>query len=197
MWLEAILTKQDVWNLALQFAPLNLRLGEHSELQIDTPVEVSLVPDNGIEIRCSGKVHWPLLGITVPATLRSIVIRITPRVEKREGQRALVFGLQLERIDVVHLPALFDHRLAARVNEELSAKHIELAWKFADTLSHVFDLPDALASSATLGLHVDAGAVKITDSALAFAVSYHSEATRRVAAGPPADRLHNGHAAPK
>jgi hypothetical protein len=137
------------------------------------------------------------LGLTVPTTLHSIVVQIAPSVEKRQGKWALVFGIRLENIDVSHLPALLDHRLAARINDELSAKHIEVVWKFADTLSHVFHLPEALESSATLGLHVDAGAVKITDSTLAFAVSYHSEVTRRIAPSPSADRPHDGHGAPQ
>jgi hypothetical protein len=70
------------------------------------------------------------------------------------------------------------------VNEELVKKHVELAWNFGETLSHVFSLPEVLVSTAAFGLKVDAGRVKVTDTALGFAVSFGTEVTRRVEGTP-------------
>jgi hypothetical protein len=188
MWIEAILTANDLQALLGQFCPAVFRLGDSGELELDEPTDVALIEGRGIRVVCAAKLTWPVLGIHVPVSARSVAVMISPVVEhvgegNLEGEdrsEALVFKLGIEHIDVTLLPAFVDDRVTARVNEELEKKHVELAWKFPDTLSHVFDLPDAMLSTSGLGLEVVSGSVRVTESALAFAVSFRTKVQRRV-----------------
>ena len=93
--------------------------------------------------------------------------------------------LHLDEMDISILPALVDRRIVDRVNKELDAKPLELAWSFTKTLSHVFKLPAALASVGALDLSAAAGRVKITSEAIAFAVSFQVRVEpRRVGPSP-------------
>jgi hypothetical protein len=187
VWLEAILTVHDLQAILRQFCPAVFRLGDSGELELDEPTDVTLIDGRGMRVVCAAKLLWPVLGIHVPVSARSVAVMISPVVERAgegnlEGEDAgetLVFKMHIEHIDVTLLPAFVDDRVTARVNEELEKKHVELAWKFPDTLSHVFQLPDALLSTSALGLEVVSGSVRVTDSALAFAISFRTQVHRR------------------
>ncbi|MDP9036776.1 MAG: hypothetical protein M3O50_18410 [Myxococcota bacterium] len=180
MWLEAILTKDDLHAIAAQFAPMRFRLGDNGQLDLDEPTEVSMVPGRGIRIVCAATLHWPVLGMDVPVSIRSAAVVVSLEVEARGDGAALVFKPEIEHANVALLPAMVDGRVTSLVNQELAKKHVELAWNFERTLSHVFPLPEALETTASLGLRVKAGAVKINVDALGFAVSFDTEVQRRV-----------------
>ncbi len=184
MWLEAILTREDLQRVLTQFAPMEFRLGDSGRLLLVDPSNVSLMPDKGLGVVCKATLHWPLLGIDIPVHINELLLLIRPTVEQRAEGEFLVFTLTIEHADVGMLPRILDEKITSMVNEELVKKHVELAWNFSDTLSHVFSLPEALASTATLGLKVDEGRVKATESALGFAVSFVTDVTRRVAGAP-------------
>jgi hypothetical protein len=179
MRIEAVLTKEDLSGILRQFAPSVIRLGEAGELLLDEPTEVALIPERGMRVVCSASLHWPLLGISVPVAVRSLAVMVCPVIETRAGAEALVFKVHIERVDITLLPDFFDDRVTARVNEELAKKHVDLSWRFAEMLSHEFRLPDALASTAALGLDVNAGTVRISDHAVSFAVSFQTHVERR------------------
>ncbi len=178
MWLEALLTREDLCEVLQQFIPMKLRLGESGDLLLEGPLVVSLIPEKGLSVTCTGQLHWPLFGVRFPATLHSLTVLILPAVEVRPGGDALVFKLRIEHANVALLPRVLDDRLTSLVNEELAKKHAELAWNFRRALSYVFPLPHALESAEALGLQVQAGTVKITDSAVGFAVSLRAEVQR-------------------
>jgi hypothetical protein len=172
MWLEAILTKDDLQDVFEQFAPLTIHLGESGELVLDAPSDVTFDSESGVRVVCKARLGWSVLGLHVPVTVHSLVALITPVIERPgAGDEALVFKLALEHADIAALPALFDSHVTARVNEELSKKHVELSWQFRKLLDHVFALPPALESAGALGLRVKASIVKTTSDALGFAVN--------------------------
>jgi hypothetical protein len=179
MWLEAILTKEDLEEVVREFSPLEIHLGESGSLLLVAPREVALLPGEGLGVQCDATLHWPVLGFDVPVSMRALTVRILPRVEERPEGATLVFRLQIDHTGVSMLPSFFDDRVTARVNEELEQKHVELAWNFVDTLSHVFDLPPALASSAAFSLRATAGKVKTTESALGLAVDFEAKVKAR------------------
>jgi hypothetical protein len=181
MWLEAILTKEDLEKIVGQFSPLTVLLGENGSLLLASPCEVSLIPGEGIGVVCDATIHWPVLGIDLPVELRSLTLRILPVVQEEVGRR-LVFRLQIDHTGVVLLPSMIDHRVTARVNEELEKKHVELSWNFLETLSHVFELPDALVSSGAISLRATDGRVKATEGALGFAVRFETTVLPRTEA---------------
>ena len=125
MWLEAIFTHQDLVTFVAHSVPVTFRVGEQGKLSLDAPFVVSLTPETGISIACCGKLHWPLLGVNVPATLDSIVVLVRPEVEVHDAGRALIFRLQIEHAAVAYLPAILVRQLVARVNEELSKSGVE------------------------------------------------------------------------
>ena len=188
MWLEAILTKRDLETVLQQFAPLTIRLGDGGRLLLAEPTEV-LLSEGGLGVVCSATVHWPILGFDVPVALNGLTLRVLPVVETTLAGSPLVFRLQIDHTGVAVLPAMLDGRVTAMINEELQRKRVELSWKFIETLSHAFGLPDSLLSAASISLVARAGAVKATDKALGLAVEFTTEVHPRSAqaeAQPPA-----------
>ncbi len=183
MWIEAVLTNEDVLHVLRQFSPLEIRLGDSGTLQLASPSKVSLIPQNGIGVVCDATLHYPVLGLDVPVHMHGLTVLIHPSVQSRPdgpGEN-LVFALQLDRTGMAILPALIDEGVSKLINEELVKKHVQLSWGFYQTLSHVFALPAALASAASLELKVTGGAVKITEKALGLAVCFETAVQRRAA----------------
>jgi hypothetical protein len=180
VWLEAILTGEDIRDILERFSPLEIRLGENGRLCLARPTEVSVVPGQGVVVICEATLHWPVLGVNVPVTMHGLTMLIHPAVEEHSEGAALVFTLQIDRAGVSALHFI-DDRVTALVNDELVRKHVELSWNFSKALSHVFRLPGALLSTEALGLRVTAGMVKIADGALGFAVRFEAEVKRRIA----------------
>jgi len=180
VWLEAILTREDVRCILEQFSPLEIRLGESGRVSFASPTTVSTIPGKGIGVVCDATLHWPVLSVNVPVTMTGLTLLIHPAVEPCSEGEALVFTLQIDRAGVTALQFI-DDRVTARVNDELVKKHVGLSWNFGKALSHVFRLPAALLSTEALCLKVKCGAVKVTESALGFAVGFETEVKRRVA----------------
>jgi hypothetical protein len=182
MWLEAILTKEDLQDVLGQFAPLEIRLGDSGRLILAIPTDVSLIQGEGMGVVCDATLHWPVLGIDLPVNLRRLTVLVHPTV--RPGLDGacdvLAFTLRVDRTGVALLPDALDERVTSLLNKELEKKHVELAWNFAETLSHVFSLPLTLASAAALGLKVKAGVVKVIDNTIGFAVSFEVEVRPRL-----------------
>ncbi|HEY8041132.1 MAG TPA: hypothetical protein VIF15_15100, partial [Polyangiaceae bacterium] len=183
MRIEAILTKQDVAELLQRFVPLEIELGQVGSgervLTVDELAGVTLVPETGVRVQCSGHLRWPVLGVSVSTHVRGVAIVIKPSVQLRDGHEALVFRLAIEEADIAWLPASIDRTIAEKVNRDLTDNDIELAWNFPRTLSHVFALPEALRSAAALGLEVVAGRVRVTDSSLGLSVAFRAWVDRR------------------
>jgi hypothetical protein len=182
MWLEAILTNDDLLDVLRGFSPLEIRLGETGSLALASPSTVSTILDEGIGVVCDATLHYPVLGIDLPVHMHSLTVLIHPAVvdlPAGAGQ-ALVFTLQIDHTGLVLLPHRFDQSVTKRVNEELVKRHFELSWNFHETLSHVFQLPAAL-SVASLGLKVTGGKVKITADSLGFAVCFDTQVQKRAA----------------
>jgi hypothetical protein len=182
MWLEAILTKDDIRDIFAQFTPFEIRLGENGRLLLASPTEISMIPDEGVSVVCEATIHWPVLGFDVPVHMHGLTVLIHPMVRPDADGRygILAFTLQIDHAGVSLLPAVIDDHVRSLLNRELEEKHVELAWNFGNTLSHVFNLPAALASAAALSLKVGLGTVKVTDQAIGFAVEFGAEVQPRV-----------------
>jgi hypothetical protein len=178
MWLEAIVTKEDVLDLATRLSPLEIRLGSDGSLLLSRPSEVAFVPDHGIQVACDARLHWPFLGMKVPVTMRGLTFLVRPAVEERHGGYALVFRLGLERAGFTEF-GLLDEKVTALLDAELEKRHLELGWNFSRTLTHNFSMPDTLLSVEHIGLRVQLGRAKITSEALGLAVSMGTSVGRR------------------
>ena len=122
----------------------------------------------------TAEIHWPVLGVEVPISLRSATLEIRPEIVEGPQGPSVAFKLHFDDVDFHALPALVDRGIVDLVNHELEAKHVELAWRFTKTLSHLFELPDTLASAGGLDLRAESGRIKITGDALALAVLFRA-----------------------
>jgi hypothetical protein len=185
MRIEATLSSDEVADLLRQFIPLEIELGKPGEgdrvIAVDELTEVVFVPDTGVRLQCAARVRWPVLGIAVPVQIHRIGMLLMPSIRQDEGQESLVIQLRIEDADIAWLPALVDHSIVERVNRDLAERHVELAWNFTRTLTHVFELPVALKTAASLGLAVASGRVELTDSAFRLSVSMTAAVGRRPA----------------
>jgi hypothetical protein len=184
MRLDAILSSEDVEELVRQFVPLELELGEVGKseryVSIDEVSEVALVAKAGVRVSCKARLRWPMLGLHVPVRVKTLDVLLRPTIEMRDHHPSLIFALTIEHADIAWSPALIDESLTERVNRELVEHHVELSWNFARTLSHVFHLPAAMQTAATLGLEVIEGQVSVTAASLGLTVAF------RAAVGPRA-----------
>jgi hypothetical protein len=186
MWVEAILSKHDLAKVAGELSPLRIDIGKGGSIALSDPRDLELVAELGLRMTVTTEIHWPVLGIQVPVSVRSATLEVRPQIVQNPGGDALTFKLHLDQMDISILPAIVDRRIVDLVNEELEAKHVELAWSFTKTLSHVFALPEALASVGALDLCAAEGRVKITGKAIALAVSFQARVEPRKADPPPA-----------
>lgn len=178
MHIDAVLTQEDLVALVAQLTPVRIRLGDDGDLLIHEASEVTLVPGIGLRIVCSAKLHWPVLGVSLPVTLRSLTLLLTPMIAPRPKGNALVFKLHVEHADFAGIPTIVDERVTDRVNKALAEDRAELVWDFAKTLSHAFALPSLLEPLDSLGLTVALGEVRVTAAAMILAVSFHANVTR-------------------
>ena len=184
MRIEAILSKDDLAKVAGELSPLRIDIGKGGSIVLSAPRDIELVPELGLRMTVTTEIHWPVLGIQIPVSVRSATLEVRPQIVENAGVDALTFKLHLDAVDISILPALVDRRIVDLVNKELEAKHVELAWSFTKTLSHVFALPEALATVGALDLCAASGRVKITGEAIALAVSFQARVEPRRAAPP-------------
>ena len=188
VWTEAILTKDDLEKVVNDFCPLKINVGGGGSMLFSNPRDFALLPDVGLRVSVAAEVEWPLLGIPIPVSIRSATLEIKPEIQTGAAVERLTFRLGLEDVDLSMLPAFVERGIVERINKELDAKHVELSWSFTETLSHVFELPSAIASGRAIELSAKWGRVKITSEALAFAVSFQTEVHPRTSepeASPP------------
>jgi hypothetical protein len=171
MWIEAILTRDDLDRVMGSLCPLKISLGQGGNLLLSEPRDLELVADIGLRMAVTLEVHWPVLGIQIPVSVRTAVLDVRPEISGETGGN-LAFKLHLDEVDIAILPEFVDRGIVDLVNKELEAKHVELSWSFIQTLSHVFELPEALASARAVDLRAAWGRVKITSEALVLAVSF-------------------------
>jgi hypothetical protein len=95
-----------------------------------------------------------------------------------------VFKLKVESADIVMVPNVLGDRIVELVNAELAENHVELAWRFGKTLSHVFSLPASLENLKSIGLTAKAGTLRVTEAALLFTVKFETGVGRQPAAAP-------------
>jgi hypothetical protein len=194
MRIEAVVSKEDLIAIATRIAPIEFRLGDAGgTLRLEDPAEITLVPAVGLHMQCTAHLHWPVLGMKIPVTIKPLTVLVLPEIDRREKGDALVFKLQIEHADVTTVPTIIDNEITNLINRELIKKKIDFAWNFADALSYDFDLAKVLPPIHSLDLKVIAGTVRITEDALILAVSFTAKITREnegIVVNPPADQAH-------
>ncbi len=182
MWVEAILSRDDLTRLLGQALPLTVRLGDeadHHSLALFEPEAVTLVADRGVVVVCKARVHWPLLGIDVPIVVSSMTVELRPEIGRTDGHDALFFRAQLLEADLSGIPSMIDRHITRAINARLEESRDALTWDFSTTLAHAFPLPSLLEPLDRFALDVAWGKVRVTDEAVVLALSFHSKVARR------------------
>jgi hypothetical protein len=171
MWIEAILTSDDLNRVIGECCPLTISLGGGGSLLLSEPRDLALETGVGMRLAVTVEIHWPVLGIQLPVSVRTAVLEVMPAISDETGG-SLSFKLHIDEVDISALPEFVDRGIVDLINMELEAKHVELSWRFLKTLSHVFELPDAMKSARAVDVRASWGSVKITTQALVLAVSF-------------------------
>jgi hypothetical protein len=182
MRLQALLPRSDLDALLSQLLPLKVMLGGEDDddrfLLLRDPRGLTFVPNSGVSLSCTAELRWSVLGLTVPIHLRQLSLQLTPQIATRSGGPALVFALAIEHADLAGVPAVVDAHLVERVNQALSERQVELAWEFAQTLTHAFALPALLANVRSFNLGVGESSVDVLTDALVLSVELLTSVTR-------------------
>jgi hypothetical protein len=183
MWVEAVVSKEDLGALIARMVPLTIRLdpdlrADHY-IELETATNLALVAGEGLRMTTQARIHWPVLGITVPIKIDPLNVMIRPCVVDTPKGEALCFTLEIEHADVAGVPAFGDRAVTDKINRELAERHVEVAWAFAAMLSHRFRIPPLLEPIDSLAFNVAWGKVRVTDEAMVLAISFHAEVSRR------------------
>ena len=192
MWVEAVVSKEDLSALVARMVPLTIRLDPDVKadhyIELETATNLALVAGEGLRMTTQAHIHWPVLGITVPIKIDPLNVMIKPCIIDTAKGEALCFTLEIEHADVAGIPAFGDRAVTDKINRELAERHVEVAWAFAEMLSHRFRIPPLLEPIDSLAFDVAWGKVRVTDEAMVLAISFHAEVSRRddaVTTGPP------------
>lgn len=180
MELQATLTTIDLRNLIEPALPLDVDIdGDQGErvFTLQELVGVEFVPQRGIRLSLTGKISWPILGVTVPITLKSIEVLISVAREERPSAH-LVLRFVIEKADFAWIPGVVDGAIADRINAEIQARKFELPWDFEKLMTHRFPLPVAVTSAQALSLFVPASSLHITDRQLELRVTLSTHVER-------------------
>lgn len=180
MWVEAIVSLEDVQALAAELLPVRVHLGAADSdhyLFLSAATEVSLVEGRGLRVVCNAQVRWPVLGMDLPINVDRLTVMLEPSVPNEGGE--LFVGVQLEHADVAWVPSLLDTKIVSAINDALQKRRAELSWSFARALSHDFALPEMLQPLRGLGLEASWGKVRITSEAMVLVISFHAHAIRK------------------
>ena len=173
MWIEAIVTRDDLAELLRQLLPLKIHFDDTKKdrwLYLDRPTEIELVADKGLRMSCPGELMWTVSVVNVPIKLSTIRVLLRPEIITKQRGDVLAFNLQLEESDLVGIPSIIDHTIMKAVNEALV--HRELAWDFTKTLTHTVAMPKMLEPIDSLSIGVEWGKRRLDDEALVLVVSF-------------------------
>lgn len=179
MWLEAIITEEDLTEMLRELLPVKIHLNHQEDAEDEKPPErwlllqpakaVALVPDRGLRVTCPAELMWTIAGIspTVKIDELSVLLRLQV-VEKHKGQ-VLEVQLEVEEAEFHRLPQFIDATIVRAVNVALAAKKIP--WNFTETLTRSVGLGKVLEPIETLKIAVMWGKTRISAEALGLVVS--------------------------
>jgi len=186
MWLQATFTAQDLLGALVKITPLRVPLDKDDPdrcLWLGKPSAVTLREGEGVHITTRGQVRWDVAGITVPITMRTLGVLLTPSIEAVDGEEALNFTLRVTEADLSAVPGFIEGSLVTRVNDALARPDARLIWRFLQTLDFTFRLPAKLEPERHMSLFARWGAVRVMDEALSLVVGWGLDAAPNATTG--------------
>jgi hypothetical protein len=174
MWIEAIVTQEDLRAVLDQLLPMKIHLDKDESkerwLHLDRATDIELLADKGLRVACPAEIMWSVSVVNIPIKLHTLRVVLKPEIVRKHHGDVLSFHIQLEEADIAGLPALVDHTIMHAVNEALAGK--DLAWDFTKTLSRTVPFPGVLDPIDGLAIRVHWGKCRIGAEAIALVVSF-------------------------
>ncbi|WP_437874606.1 hypothetical protein [Sorangium sp. So ce513] len=174
MWLEAIITREDLVQVLGEFLPVKIHLDDDDStdrwLYLGKPTEITLVEDMGLRVNCPAELKWSLPVVSPTVKLDELKVLISPEIIEKNKGNVLAFNIELEEADIRGIPSIIDHTIMKAVNAALANKKPE--WNFTKTLTHTVGLPSNLEPIDGLHIGVNWGKRRISQDALVLVVSF-------------------------
>jgi hypothetical protein len=176
VWLEAILSRDDLTSIIGRLAPVTIQLGEPASeeeplVHLREVAGVSLVGGEGLRVTCRAWMEWPLLGIAGRVSIDPLTLMLRPTISKTSAGETLIFTPEVEHAEVVRFPEAIE-QVTERINRTLSEKHLGLSWTFAQALNEALSGPSLVRPFDSLNVRVSGGRVWVTEEALVIAASF-------------------------
>jgi hypothetical protein len=176
MWLQAVLTADDLLHGLRELTPTRIQLDDEDParvLHLDPPGEVTFRDGEGALIGTSATLQWDVIGIKVPVQLRSVDVLLIPSIEvDAQGADVLALQARVERLDLSALPGFVEDKLRARINQALENPRAFVRWGFTRTLDFHFHLPTQVTPARDLRLYARWGALRVSEQGFAMAASF-------------------------
>jgi hypothetical protein len=191
MWLEAILSRDDLLAILKRLAPVTIHLGEplseDESVHVEGVAGVSLLGGEGLRVTCRAWIEWPSLGVTGRVSVDPLTFMLRPSISRTLSGSALLLTPEVEHAELVRFPGS-NEEIAERINHRLAEKHLGLSWKFAQVLNDALVLSLLPSRFHSLNTRVSGGRVWVTEEALVLAVSFqplrHEGFARSTGASP-------------
>lgn len=183
MWLEAIITQEDLVKVLGEFLPVKILLDQEKDadgevkkdepersLFLRTPTVVTMIPDQGVRITCPAELTWSIVGMSPSMTIDALQLMIRPEVVEKNKGHVLELGMEVEVADFHALPSFIDATIVKAVNASLATKRP--AWNFSETLTRTVGLGTVLDRVEALKIAVGWGKTKIGAETLGLVVSF-------------------------
>jgi hypothetical protein len=177
MWLEAILTREDLAEVLKQFFPVKIYLHEEGKegnekrwLMLGQATHVALAAEEGLRVTCPAELSWSIAGMGTAMKLDELRVLLVPRIVKMNKGEVLELQIQVEEADFHSLPGFVDATIVKAVNAALATK--QLSWNFTETLTRTVGLGKMFDPVEALRLEVQWGKLRIGAEALALVASF-------------------------
>lgn len=184
MWLEAIISQEDLVQALQNFLPVKIFLGQSEagegdkekkdeperSLLLHPASRVTLVAEEGVRVTCPAEITWSIAGVSPSMKIDALQVMIRPRVVEKNKGHVLELGMEVEEADFHALPGFVDDTIARAVNASLANK--KPAWNFTETLTRTVGLGKMFDPVEALKIEVQWGKTKIGGDALGLVVSF-------------------------
>jgi hypothetical protein len=183
MWLEAIITQEDLVQVLGEFLPVKIFLDQEGtgegekkndqperSLMLHTATRVELVPEQGFRIRCPAEVTWSIAGMNPTMKIDELRVMIRPRVVEKNKGNVLEFAIEVEEADFHSLPGFLDNTVVKAINTALIAK--QPAWNFTETLTRKVDIAKFFDPVEALKIEVLWGKTKMGAETFGLVISF-------------------------
>jgi hypothetical protein len=179
MWLEAIITQEDLVQVMRELLPVKIHLHKEEPGEATPPerwlllhpaTHVALVPDQGLRVTCPAELRWSIAGVSPTVKLDELGVLIRPQVVDKNKGHVLEFQLEIEETDFHSLPEFIDATIIKAINPALAAKKVP--WNFTETFTRTVALGKMFEPVEALKIEVLWGKHRIGSEALTLVVSF-------------------------